>query len=109
MSEEFRRLAEALAERADSAAQPERQEGLTACTWCPVCAVVGLLRGERPELAARLAEHGAGLLAVLREVVAAPQGADDPADGSAPPPPRPRVQHVTVRRSGSGEAGGTGC
>ncbi len=107
VSEEFRRLAEALADRAGSAGQREGQAASATCTWCPLCAVVGLLRGERPELAARLAEHGAGLLAVLREVVAPPQGADVPADRSAPPSPRPRVQHVTVQRSGEG--GGTGC
>ncbi|MDQ3151270.1 MAG: hypothetical protein M3R63_05935 [Actinomycetota bacterium] len=104
VSEEFRRLAEAIAERAGAAPQRGRQQGSTTCTWCPLCAVVGLLRGERPELAEQLAAHGAGLLAVLREVVAAPRDADVPADR---PAQRPRVQYVTVQRSGEG--GGAEC
>lgn len=39
------------------------------CASCPVCALLALLRGERPELAVRLAEHAAGLLTVLRTLV----------------------------------------
>ncbi|MDT7670087.1 MAG: hypothetical protein QOC74_2870, partial [Pseudonocardiales bacterium] len=36
------------------------------CAACPVCALITVLRGGRSELAVRLAEHAAGLLAVLR-------------------------------------------
>jgi hypothetical protein len=43
------------------------------CTWCPVCALVAALRGEQPELTARLAEQASGLMAVLRLMVQAHQ------------------------------------
>lgn len=69
------------------------------CAVCPVCAVIAALRGEWPELAARLAEHGAGLLSVLRtaldEGAGGPQPADDP--HREPAAGRP-VQHIPVTR-----------
>lgn len=126
ISEEMRLLAEQLLEGIepwaqrirDGLAQPEGVAPAATCTWCPVCAVVGLLRGERPELAARLAEHAVGLLAVLREVLASPPGGTD--DGgtdsggatndaarAATPSPRPGVQRVPVRRAA--EPGHRGC
>jgi hypothetical protein len=43
------------------------------CTWCPVCALVAALRGEQPELTARLAEQASGLMALLRLMVQAHQ------------------------------------
>jgi hypothetical protein len=68
------------------------------CAFCPVCAVLAALRGERPELAARLAEQAAGLVAVLRAALeeGAPAAADQQAE-SAPPSGR-RVQHIRVDR-----------
>lgn len=42
-----------------------REPGPGACSACPVCALLAVLRGERSELAARLAEHTTGLLGVL--------------------------------------------
>jgi hypothetical protein len=77
------------------------------CGWCPLCAGIAVLRGERPELAIRAAEHAAGLLSVLRSALAEPTR---PAPGNEPeaqpPPPEPareRVQHITVRRRNAGE------
>ncbi|MBN9107744.1 MAG: hypothetical protein J0I34_03085 [Pseudonocardia sp.] len=71
-----------------------------ACASCPVCAVIAVLRGERPELAAQLAEHASGLLAVLRAALDEGNGAAAP---PAPPagtdqPSRPTVQRITVTR-----------
>jgi hypothetical protein len=84
--------------RAEPAAPPGRPA--PTCASCPVCAVIAALRGERPELAARLAEHAAGLLAVLR--AALDEGAPAPA---GPPPASPpaagrRVQHIYIDRPG---------
>lgn len=122
-STELRALAELLAEALEPWAQrlrdtAEDRDGLRGdtCTWCPVCAVVGLLRGERPELAARLAEHGVGLLTALRELLAAQEGGAEPAarpDGSGGDR-RPGAQHVPVRRTGGPRqrpdgGGGAGC
>lgn len=115
-AEELRLLAQLLVERSEPLVArlregtrpfakdgPFAQDGPEPCTWCPLCAVVGLVRGDRPELAARLAEHATGLLAVLRDAAAQP----DPAPHRTPSEPGPRVQRVTVRRGG--EAGGPGC
>ncbi|HYH31400.1 MAG TPA: hypothetical protein VD903_13525 [Pseudonocardia sp.] len=71
--------------------------GTGTCAACPVCAVLAALRGERPELAARMAEHAAGLVAVLR--AALEEGAPAPAPDAAPePPPARRVQRIRVER-----------
>lgn len=77
-----------------------------ACASCPVCAVIAALRGERPELAVRLAEHAAGLVAVLRaaleEGAAGSGGAATPPEESEPatdPAPSRRVQRITVERT----------
>jgi hypothetical protein len=86
-------LARLRAEPADEPPEP--------CASCPICAVIAALRGERPELAVRLAEHAAGLVAVLR--TALEQGAPAPAaapDGTDEPdrPPARRVQRIRVDR-----------
>ncbi|WP_410653380.1 hypothetical protein [Amycolatopsis sp. cmx-4-54] len=38
--------------------------------WCPLCAIVGIFRGERPEFVAGLMEQAAQLVALLRAVLA---------------------------------------
>jgi len=76
------------------------------CGWCPLCAIVAVVRGERPELVARLAEQLAQLVALLRAVLAdrwEPQEGVHmpgfrPAPRPADPRPSPRVQHIAVRR-----------
>lgn len=72
----------------------------TTCASCPVCAVIAVLRGERPELAAQLAEHASGLLAVLRAALDEGNGAPSPAGPptGAEQPSRPTVQRITVTR-----------
>jgi hypothetical protein len=63
-----------------------------------VCAVLAVLRGERPELAARLAEQAGGLVAVLRAALEEGAGAAPPAADTGPATSRPRVQRITVAR-----------
>jgi len=79
----------------------------SACGWCPLCAIVAVVRGERPELVARLAEQLAQLVALLRAVLAdrwEPQeGVHMPGFRPAPKPAADatvptRVQHIAVRR-----------
>ncbi|WP_317495110.1 hypothetical protein [Haloechinothrix sp. LS1_15] len=97
--------------------------------WCPLCAVIAIVRGERPELAARLAEQAARLVALLRAVLAdrwqagygpsgAPAHGGPAGDGQAGPaeaqaaaaagksrgPGQRRVQHIPVRRREAGAA-----
>jgi hypothetical protein len=80
------------------------------CGWCPLCAIVAVARGERPEFAARLMEQAAQLIALLRAVLAdrwEPQnGVHMPGFRPAPRPPSRqdepasgRVQHIAVRKS----------
>ncbi|APU23063.1 hypothetical protein [Actinoalloteichus sp. GBA129-24] len=42
------------------------------CGWCPLCAAIGLFRGERPELGLRLAEQAMSLLDAVRAMVHEP-------------------------------------
>ncbi|WP_103351628.1 hypothetical protein [Amycolatopsis sp. CA-128772] len=79
----------------------------SACGWCPLCAIVAVVRGERPELLVRLTEQLAQLVALLRAVLA---DRWEPEEGvhmpGFKPAPRPaadatvpaRVQHIAVRR-----------
>jgi hypothetical protein len=101
--------------------QPADQGSTEAsCANCPVCAVITVLRGGRSELALRLADQAAEMLAVLRtaleEGVGAPshtRAAGPPATSSgssaaspgesavaseSPLPRVPRVQRITVVR-----------
>ena len=103
LAEELRLLLDAIAERAQpmlnrlAAADEDGEHTPATCGWCPVCAGMAVLRGERPELAVRAAEHAAGLVAVLRSALADRA----PAPAPAPQPPAPdRVQHITVQRRG---------
>ncbi len=79
----------------------------SACGWCPLCAIVAVVRGERPEFAAKLLEQLAQLVALLRAVLAdrwePDEGVHMPGFRPAPRPPADasvsvRVQHITVRR-----------
>ncbi|HVW39736.1 MAG TPA: hypothetical protein VHC18_00120 [Amycolatopsis sp.] len=76
------------------------------CGWCPLCSIVALARGERPELVARLAEQLAQLVALLRAVLADRWEPDEGfhMPGFQPrPKPEPasgRVQRIPVRWRG---------
>jgi hypothetical protein len=99
LAEELRLLLDALAERAQPwlnrmATEPAPEHTPATCGWCPVCAGMAVLRGERPELAVRAAEHAAGLVAVLRSALAQTDAPQHQPAGSA----EERVEHITVRR-----------
>jgi hypothetical protein len=104
IGEELRTLALSALDKVDPVLERLREEptaaGAETCAVCPVCAVVAALRGERPELAARLAEHAAGLVAVLR---AALEESGPTAAPAAPPEQAPsrRVQRIRVDRRAS--------
>ncbi len=88
--------------------EPNEPDG--GCGWCPLCAIVAVFRGERPEFAARLMEQAAQLVALLRAVLAdrwEPEGgvhmpgfqpARKPAPREDSPVGASRVQHITVTR-----------
>jgi hypothetical protein len=105
LADELRLLLDALAQRAEPylnrlAADESGEHTPATCGWCPLCAALAVARGERPELAVRAAEHAAGLLAVLRSALAEPSSTSS--DPSPSPPPEERVQHIPVRRRGTG-------
>jgi hypothetical protein len=105
LSAELRALALTALDRIEPVLDRVRTEqatsGAEACSACPVCAVLAAVRGERPELAVRLAEQAAGLVTVLR--AALEEGApttprSDRTDRSDPFTPRRHVQHIRVDR-----------
>ena len=74
------------------------------CSVCPLCALMAVLRGERPEIVQRLAEHLGGLVTLLRSAL------EEPAE---PPPPErtasgsPKVvQRIPVERPDVRAGGG---
>ena len=105
LAEELRLLIDTAAERMQPWLQRVSEAGDGAhtpetCGWCPLCNGVALLRGDRSELAAKAAEHAAGLVAVLRAALrepgtppSSPPSADEPV-----PEPGQRVQHIKVVR-----------
>lgn len=111
---ELRALADVLLDRLEPwlqtlAAPAEDDDGpgsapgavATTCAWCPVCALVAAVRGERPELGRRLAEQGTGALAALRLLLDEHGAHPHPSGpaGTTPDAPAPsRVQPITVRR-----------
>lgn len=114
LAEEIRLLVDLVVERAApwldgvvAAGHGSVREEPGGCGWCPLCAIVAVVRGERPEFVARLVEHAARLVALLRAVLAdrwePEQGVHMP--GFQPPPREPksdRVQHISVRWQESG-------
>ncbi|MDQ2707804.1 MAG: hypothetical protein M3Z25_09290 [Actinomycetota bacterium] len=71
------------------------------CAVCPLCAVITVLRGERSELAVRMAEQAAGLVSVLRMAMAEGAGTGSGNTGAASTDPadeRRAVQRIQVSR-----------
>lgn len=122
MSEDLRGTALQLLERLRGAVEPLRTDGASgepgpvppgtpgddapppgsagACTACPVCALLAVLRGERSELAGRLVEHAATLLALLTAMLEEPEHAAPPPRGNGARPHGGRsVQRIVVHRS----------
>lgn len=105
-------------ERMAGAGDPTQAPGPSSgpCSWCPICALITALRGERPEAVARLGQHGAGLIAAVRELLISPAGPAPPREeraGRADPTPEPvatrSVQHIVVRPAAPGRGGTAGC
>jgi hypothetical protein len=111
LTEELRLLLDTAAERAQpwlqkvAAAGEQDEHTPRTCGWCPVCNAAAVLRGDRSELAAKAAEHVAGLIAVLRAALAEPATAtarEAPPEPAAAPPEESRVQHIQVVRRRNG-------
>lgn len=55
------------------------------CTWCPLCAIAALVRGENHELLTRLATQIAALIAWIRDLLARVLPQPDPAPDPSTP------------------------
>ncbi len=103
--DQAQRLVEALRAELPSAVAPD---GATAeeapagdrhtsdCRWCPVCQAAAVLRGERPEVSAALADLLTAAATALRTVAAAgqpPESETETSQDSEPPVP---VQQIEI-------------
>lgn len=72
------------------------------CRWCPVCQAASVVRGERPEVTAALADVLSSAAAALRTLAetdrpAAPEPEPEPDDRpAAPGDPPPVVQKIDI-------------
>ncbi|MFD6057547.1 hypothetical protein C8E05_6615 [Rhodococcus wratislaviensis] len=55
--------------QADAEGTPPGTGQWSGCTWCPVCALAALIRGEQHDLVTLLAGQASVLIAVLRQVL----------------------------------------
>lgn len=83
----------------DKRTAPDDRPVFGGCSWCPVCALAALLRGEHHELLAVLAGQAAVFLALLREFLDEFFGArigdgdgDGGPEGGAPHPANPAAE-----------------
>jgi hypothetical protein len=81
--EQGRRLLETLRSGVDAApADADGAEHSSDCRWCPVCQVAAVVRGERPEVTAALADVLTTAATALRTFAAA--GGDAPGATAQP-------------------------
>ena len=59
------------------------------CQWCPLCQFMSVVRGERPEVTARVAEAGTAVATALRALM-------DAASAKPDEPQQPRVQRIDL-------------
>jgi hypothetical protein len=102
--EQARRLAETLRGALTGAAAhvPPDTGSAPECRWCPLCQLVAVLRGERPEVTAALADVLRATADAMHAFAAepdAPRPAPHPAgteEASGPTDPPPVVQRIEI-------------
>jgi hypothetical protein len=91
-----RRLLDAFLQGTAAPAEGPAEDHRADCTWCPLCQVAAVVRGERPEVSAALADVLDATATALRTFAAA---------GEAPPAPTteergdgdpPAVQRIEI-------------
>ena len=65
--------------------------GAPECEWCPLCQLISVLRGERPETTEKLVAAGTAMMTALRGLLDQTPVTPSPEDE-----PRPRVQHIDL-------------
>jgi hypothetical protein len=94
-----RRLLEALVQTAEPSAKDGGDaEHRSECRWCPLCQAAAVVRGERPEVSAALADVLDATAAALRTFAAAAGEAPPPTDdaGQGDGEPAPAVQRIEI-------------
>jgi hypothetical protein len=81
---------------APAAAPADAQPHGSDCRWCPVCQVAAVVRGERPEVTAALADVLTAAATALRTVAAAGEPPAAPADDAPVPPASDPVQRIDI-------------
>ena len=94
--DQAQRLVEALRSNLPAADAPSTETGHSSdCRWCPVCQAAAVVRGERPEVTAALADLLTTAATALRTVAEAGQPAEpaaEPEQDSEPPAPVQRIE-----------------
>ena len=89
---------------ADPLAGARISTGAAECAFCPVCQLIAVLRGQRPEISEKFAETQLALAGLLRAL------ADGVATMASPPAPSPggsRVQRIDLGGEGSDDGAET--
>lgn len=74
-AEEALRLLDAVQGWARRTFPPPQGEHPAECQWCPVCQLAAVLRGEHPEITARITEAGLALAGLVRSLADAASAA----------------------------------
>ncbi|MDJ0393061.1 hypothetical protein QMK17_06925 [Rhodococcus sp. G-MC3] len=77
------------------AMEDQRERPRQGCSWCPVCALAALIRGEQHDLLALLATEGASVVALLRQLIVdhSPSTPSEGAHASTPTSPGSDAPH----------------
>jgi hypothetical protein len=73
----------------DSGVGTDADDNPADCRWCPLCTLAAVLRGDRPETAAKIAAAASTLVDALRTLLDSPtfSGATEPEEASTDSPP----------------------
>ena len=103
--DQARRLLDVFVEEQAAASAAATRSGTTAphgadCAWCPLCQAAAVVRGERPEVTAALADVLTATAAALRTFAESAEPAAPPppagADVAPAPEPSPAVQSIEI-------------
>ena len=90
--EQGRRLLETLRSTTEA---PDGEHG-SDCRWCPVCQAAAVVRGERPEVTAALADVLASAATALRTFAEAGRSAPEPEAQEPQDGETPAVQQIDI-------------
>ena len=72
----------------------------TVCEWCPLCQVIAMLRGDRPEATEKLVAAGSAVLSALRAILDSTASSPSSSASTQPPsddePSTARVQRINL-------------